>query len=450
MFTKIALINCPMWDIEFPPYNIAFLAAVLRKNNFEADCFDLNQELYKFASEGKNLWILSDPYSFWQSKGHVKKIFESEQEIIESFIAKLESYCVLGFTVQSLNFIFSIELANIIKERFPEKILIAGGPECFRNFSPEHLREHGSFDAICCGEGELAFPELIFKIKNGQEWNTPGFFVKKNTDYFDCGDKDLVKNLNELPYADYQFLDKKTQKVSISTSRGCIGNCSFCHEKAHWNKYRWRSAESIIEEITLLKKQFPLLNFVYLNDSLINGNMKEFGKFCDLMIAKNMGINWGGHILVREEMTKDFLIKMKEAGAERLNFGVESGSNAVLKLMKKNFTRDFALRVLKDTKEANISFSVNLIIGHPGETEYEFEKTLVFFKEIKKLTDCIHINPCLILKNSELYNDHDKWGIALTKNYVTDWFLLDGTNNLQIRIERVNILKNRQGDLNLD
>jgi len=442
MSVKVALISCPMWDIEFPPYNIALLSAVLRKNNFEADCFDLNGDFYKSALNEQYLWSLPDLYAFWQSTDNVGRLFDRNKIIINKFIIHLEPYQILGFTLQSLNFIFSIKLINAIKETFPQKIILGGGPECFRNFSPENLMQYKCFDAICCGEGELSLPELLSKIKNAKSWDTAGFFIKKGSDYLDCGNRELVLNLDDLPFADYRFLDEKTEKISISTSRGCVYNCSFCHEKAHWSKFRYRSAESIIREIILAKERFPLLNFVYLNDSLINGNMKEFEKFCDLMISENLGINWGGHILVCKEMTRDFIGKMKLAGAQRLNFGIESGSDAVLKLMHKSFNRNLALRVLEDVKESGISFSVNLVVGHPGENEDEFNKTYIFVKQIKDLTDCIHINPCYVLKGSDLHINYDRWGIMLPENYVTDWYLSDGSNNLQIRMDRVNALKN--------
>ncbi len=437
---KIALINCPAWDVEFPPYQIALLSAELYQKGFNVRCFDFNRDFYYLTKQDTYLWNFSNLYSFWQSEDNIKKLFDTRKNIIDNFILSIQPYDIIGVSVQSLNYTFSIALARAIKEVSPEKIIIAGGPECFYNFNADFLMSKYCFDAICSGEGDVAFPELLNKIANNIDWNTAGFFIKKESGYFDCGNRSLVRDLNDLPFANYEFLDKKIDKVAISTSRGCINHCNFCQEKAHWSRYRWRSAESIIEEIVLLKKKFPCLNFVYFNDSLVNGHMREFERFCDLMIMKNIGVNWGGHILVRKEMTKEFLKKMSKAGAQRLNYGIESGSDKVLKLMNKTFTSELALKVLRDTKAARISFSVNLVVGHPAETEEEFSRTYGFFKQIKELTDCIHINPCLILKGNGLFINHTKWGIVLPANYVTEWYLADGTNNIQIRLDRVKAL----------
>jgi len=439
---SIALVSCPVWDVEFPPYNIALLAAVLKSAGLHADCFDLNRTLYISCHQEACAWQLSDLYAFWQSQDKIRNFIFSNYKFINEFINKLETYDIIGFSVQSLNFVFTIELAKLIKKQFPQKTIVAGGPECFQNFNPEYLMGFNCFDGICCGEGEEALPELIDKIQNNEQWETPGFLLKIQNNHCNCGARKLIEDLDSLPFADFSFVGRKTEKLCISTSRGCISRCTFCHEKSHWEKFRMRSVSSVVEELSILKKEFPQLHFVYLNDSLINGNMREFEKFCNLMVTKNLGIKWGGHILVRKEMDSAFLKRMKRAGAERLNYGVESGSNAVLAMMNKTFNRELALRVLKNTKEADISFSVNLIVGHPGETETELEETAALLRQIRQLTNCVHINPCLVLKHSDLYTNHKRWGIILPDNYVTDWYLKDGSNTVSIRTERMRALRN--------
>ncbi|MFA5144771.1 MAG: B12-binding domain-containing radical SAM protein [Candidatus Omnitrophota bacterium] len=440
MEKKLALVQCPMWDIEFPPYNIALICAVLKGKRFEAECFDFNRSFHDLLPQEQYLWNISNPYGFWQSQKEVLSFLGRNKNIIEGAISSLEKFEILGFTLQSLNFVFAVELIKKIKERYPEKIILAGGPECFINFSPEYLMSTGMFDAVCLREAEIVLPELLRKISNNEDWRTEGFLIKTGDGPLDCGQKELVRCLDELPFADFGFLNEQTEKISISTSRGCIAHCSFCIEKSHWSPHRFRSAVSVVEEIAFQKSRFSKLKFVYLNDSLINGNMEGFSMFCDLMAVREMGVNWGGHILVRKEMTKGFLLKMKIAGAERLNFGIESGSDSVLKIMKKSFDTDLALRTLEYTKDAGISFSVNLVIGHPGESEEDFEKTRRFVNKIRALTDCIHINPCYVLKGSDLFENHKKWGMVLPEDYVTNWFLADGSNDSHIRSARVNAL----------
>ena len=437
---KIALVNCPAWNIEFPPYSIALISAELRQKDIETQCFDFNRDMYLLTKEDKYLWDFSNLYSFWLSKDNIEKLFCAKKDIINNFIMLLRNYEIIGFSIQSLNYIFSIELAGSIKKLFPEKFIIAGGPECFNNFNAYFITQQECFDAVCLGEGDIALPELMCRIKNKQQIDTAGFVMRTSGAWANYREKNLVQNLNELPYADYSFLEADAEKAAISTSRGCINNCTFCCEKSHWHGYRYRNAESVIDEIILLKERFPRLNFVYLNDSLVNGNMREFEKFCDLMIDKNLCINWGGHILARKEMSFDFMKKMFKAGAQHINYGIESGSDTVLRLMRKSFNKNIAMDVLENTQKANISFSVNLIIGHPGEGEKEFNETLELYGELKKLTATIHLNPCIVLKGSDLFMNHEKWGIVLPENYVTDWYMADGSNNLEIRNSRINKL----------
>ena len=433
----MALIQCPAWDVEFPPYAIALLSAILKERGYDVRCFDFNREFYAYTSHNCSLWDHSNLYGFWQSQEELSKLFMAQNKIINDFLSRLEPYDVLGFSMQSLNSLFTLQFIKKIKNLFPDKIIVAGGPDCFRNFNAEYLMRSGFFDALCIGEGDKAFPEFLDKICAGDNQQTPGFLIKNNNGVIDCGDIELLQDLDSLPFADFTFLDTSARAGCLSTSRGCINRCNFCQERGHWWKYRFRSADSIIKELVHLKKDFSGLEFVYFNDSLINGNMKEFNNFCDAMISNHINIRWGGHILVRKELTKEFLRKMKLAGADRLNFGIESGSDHVLKLMNKSFNSSLALQVLRNTKDAGISFSVNLIVGYPGETEEDFKQTQRLYLNFKQLTENIYVNPCYVLKGSGLYERHEEFGIELTERFVTDWLSKDGSNNPVIRKQRV-------------
>jgi hypothetical protein len=162
-----------------------------------------------------------------------------------------------------------------------------------------------------------------------------------------------------------------------------------------------------------LKRQFPRLKFIYFSDSLINGDMRELERFCDLMIAHDVRVSWGGHTLVRLGMTASLMRHKARAGANRLNFGVESGSDTVLKLMRKGFRSALALEVLQNTRQAGIAPSVNLIVGHPGETEIEFEETRRFHRKLKGMKIGVHVNPC---PTAVSFNQTGAWPILATRS----------------------------------
>jgi len=230
--------------------------------------------------------------------------------------------------------------------------------------------------------------------------------------------------------------------LSFSTSRGCLRRCSFCHESTHWKRYRNRAAESIVSEFKFNKNRFKDLEFIYFNDSIINGNIDELNRFCDIMASENMNVCWGGHIMIREEMSLSLLQKMKKAGADRLNYGVESGSDKVLRLMKKRCHSSLIREVLDNTRKAGISFSVNIVIGHPGETEEDFLQTVELVKHVRTLTPAIHLNPCLIINGSYLYKCYKELDLVLPQNdYQDKWYQKDGSNTYEIRQERLKRLE---------
>ena len=163
-------------------------------------------------------------------------------------------------------------------------------------------------------------------------------------------------------------MDSYTSKtLPISTSRGCINKCLFCSEFRLWRKYRYRDAENIFEEIRFQKQRSPSISHLFFNDSLINGNMRNLDKLCQLIIDSHLDISWGGQAAIREEMTSDFIAKMKAAGFSHVSYGLESASPKILKIMGKRFAPEVAERVIRSTKKMGIRTCVNIIVGFPGE-----------------------------------------------------------------------------------
>ena len=163
---KIALVICPMWDIDFPSYNIALLSAILKNKGFKTECFDLIRSLYKMKKDFTDKWHLDNPYEFWRDSNAIEKIFLKWKNSIDDYILKFEEFEIIGFTVYSLNTFFTVQLAKLIKKRFPMKYIILGGPECFSNFNKEYFTKFKFIDAICYGEADYGLPIIINQISN--------------------------------------------------------------------------------------------------------------------------------------------------------------------------------------------------------------------------------------------------------------------------------------------
>jgi len=161
-------------------------------------------------------------------------------------------------------------------------------------------------------------------------------------------------------------------------------------------------------------------------------------ELCDLIVKNNIRINWSAQASIRKGMTRDFLMKLKEAGCHTLMYGIESGSNKILKLMNKQFTAELAEEVMRNTYEAGIQANFNIIIGFPGETEIEFQESVDFVKRNLEFSQIIALNVLSISKGSDLDINKDKWGIRCQQ---PDWVSLDGVNNYEERLRRLEIYK---------
>jgi anaerobic magnesium-protoporphyrin IX monomethyl ester cyclase len=236
----------------------------------------------------------------------------------------------------------------------------------------------------------------------------------------------VIKLLILEPVYDLFPLDKyKSICIPILGSRGCIFKCSFCSETVLWKRFRYRTAENLIEEFKFHLKNFGTNSF-YIVDSLINGNMKELVKFCKIVIKENLDISWGGKASIRTQMSKEILTLMAKAGCTNIQYGIESGSPQVIRDMRKGFTVDIAKRVLRDTYEAGIFTGTFFLVGFPTETEEHYQETKQFLKDIECYID--EVIPGFgmgIQPGSEVYNDQDKFGISW--NEKGEWFTKHST-----------------------
>ena len=453
---KIALVLCPSWTIESPSYTLGVLSSNLRRNGHRVKCFDFNIDIYRNCKDQKEIdtWQMDEKGAVWYEEEHILNFMQKHYKYIESLIDGMLS-CnpdVIGFTVYSTSRHFSYELAMRIKEKDNKIIIVFGGPQCFRNCEGMDTLKRPYIDAVCLGEGDIALPKMLSIIaKNkGAIGRCAGFGIRdKAGNIIDCGDEKLLDDLSMIPYADYSDFDinKYTKRLlPIATSRGCLGRCEFCNESPHWKRYRFRTAENIYNEIRFQLDKYPEIKEFWFNDSLINGNIRMLNELCDLLIKNKLNIRYGGQALTRQEMEGELLKKMKESGCILISYGLESGSNTVLKKMRKNYNIDTAEKVIRDTHRAGIDVIFNIIVGFPGETEKEIEETMYFTERNLDYAKEISIMPLLLLKGSYIYENAENIGIDLnTKQDQLHWKMLDNSNNYEIRMDRFKLLKNVVG-----
>ncbi len=439
--TDILLIHLPPWGVFAPPLGIAYISSFLRKNGVNADIFDMNIELYNRTKE-KGLWDF-ERKDEWNNRIAFDRIKTSLDSEIASCVEKILSVGskYIGLSINQNGILLALEIARRIKETRDGPI-IAGGWACYNKHEREILAKDGLIDIFVVGEGEEALHELIGALDRGEETDN----VK--------GAGEISEDLDKLAFPTYEEFDLSHYQediLCVLSSRGCMGRCVFCNDRRYQGAIRCRSPRMIIDEIAYHVTNNKIHEFSF-NDLVINGNLTHLSQWTDLIIEKNLNIKWRGQAITRPDMDFELLYRMREAGCDTLQFGIESGSDRVLKNMRKMFRASDAERVLAMVHKAGIKTWINLIVGFPGEEEEDFVKTGDFIKRNRHNIDCLSsINSCNVVFGSDLMDFREEYGIILSENpelLETDWHLNDDNCN-RLRKERGNRLTSLARELGL-
>lgn len=443
---KVALILCPCWSNLCPPLGITYLASMLRSRGYEAKCFDINIEIYNLLKQEKvDFWDFGAHYQ-WSEPFYSERILPLIRNYLKNKAEEIIAFNpdIIGFTIFYTNKSASLYLAEEIKKHNSNKTIIFGGPECYNEAKDFSFLNSGTVDAVVIGEGEQTFEELVNTYtKNKAITNIKGALIKNNGIMINGGFRVEVEDLDSLALPDFKDFNLNYYKrfaLPMLTSRGCVGRCTFCSEIRYWRNFRFRSAQNVFEELKQGINCYNVREFFF-NDSLINGNLPELFKLIDLIIENNLDIVWGGYARVHKGMGLDMLKRLKKAGCSYLSYGIESGSQRVLRDMSKQISLKDAELNLSNTVKVGMQAHVNWIVGFPTESWVDFLKSLIFIYKNRKHIS--HFNPgqlpCGIPPDSDLAKNPDKFKIA-KKPFLNSWRCRYFRNTIIHRRLRLKIL----------
>lgn len=362
---KIALIFPPsiyQTKQTMPPLGISYIAAVLRERGFK-DVFLIDAVINKY----------------------------SDEEIVA--ILKKQTPDVIGLSFGTQNRLFAFKLARKIKKQFPSVPIVVGGPHPTLT-ADDILKNIPEIDVVVRGEGEYTFLELVqafekdkdLKGIRGVSFRDKDGLVHHNENREPIANLDLLP----LPARDLLPIDKYQQKIplsdkictSILTSRGCPYNCVYCSTSQQWgHKIRHRSPENVIAEIEHLMKNYELDGVGFFDDVLTMDKQRVI-KICRLMIEKKLNISWWCEARANT-IDKEIVSWMKKAGCQHIAMAIESGSDKILKNIKKAITVKQGIEAAKIIKEAGIKLKVFFMHGLPGETYRDIKSTVFLSRYLK-------------------------------------------------------------------
>ncbi len=218
----------------------------------------------------------------------------------------------------------------------------------------------------------------MYKIK-GVVWRNGEEIVLNLTRPFIPNLDDMPMPMHHLlPWDKYRMPLIKGPFTFIVTSRGCPAGCTYCIKHVSYQfAVRLRSAENIMEELWMLKKMG--LNNIHMYADLFTVNRDHVMDLCKQMIDEKINLKWTCNSRV-DYVDEELLSMMGKAGNWLISWGIESGSEKILRHARKGAMPEKAARALQWARNAGIKNWGYFIIGLPGETEETIRKTIDFSK----------------------------------------------------------------------
>jgi radical SAM superfamily enzyme YgiQ (UPF0313 family) len=305
-------------------------------------------------------------------------------EDIAGEVAKIKP-ALVGVSATTVAFARAVEVAEAIRAATPATPIAVGGPHA--SALPENALGHDCFDYAIRGEGEHTLTELMDVIREDRDpGDVAGLAFRRDGQIVVNPPRPRMEDLDALPYPAYDLLDdlepytpppcnyRTLPVLSVVSSRGCPNACTFCDRSTFGRLLRQRSAESIADEILQLRHNFGVGEVAFLDDTFTINPRRIYDLF-ERLDAEGVRIWWTCMSRV-DTVDYDLLKFMRDHGCWHISFGIESGSEEILRRIKKNIDLDKAERVITWCHELGIHTKGFFIIGHPGETAETIEQTI--------------------------------------------------------------------------
>jgi anaerobic magnesium-protoporphyrin IX monomethyl ester cyclase len=342
--------------------------------------------------------------AFLKRRGVTVRLLDAEAEsvgmsgIVDTVLQAKPA--IIGLNCHTLNRHTVYEIARTIRSVLPHAPLIVGGahPSLAAELT---LRECPVLDAVAIGEGERVMYELCRRPR--ECWDAvPGIGYLRDGQFCRTPDMPRIQNLDsiglpaleDLPMEQYLSYSEPAlpglwKRAYINASRGCRFKCSFCTEHGLWSTSpSFRSADSVIAEMTEYRNRFGINRFYFYDDLLTD--WKELWTFCER--APRLNALWSCSTRI-DEISRSTVERLAAAGCREIAFGLESGSGSSLRLMRKGWQARCTLEEvgerLRMCADRQITPRAHFMIGFPWETRADITATVEFAVRLKDqaLTD---------------------------------------------------------------
>jgi ribosomal peptide maturation radical SAM protein 1 len=302
-------------------------------------------------------------------------------------------YAVVGFTSTFEQNIASLALARRVKARHPHVVIAFGGANWEGEMGQELHRRFRFVDIVCSGEADRSFPAAVAELARpaGDLARVRGIVYRDANGSHTMPRAPLIRDLDALPVPDFDayFRDHAaspsgsdvTPTMLLETGRGCWwgahSHCTFCGLNGESMTFRAKSADRALSEIRVLRDRHGASQFNVVDNILATS---YFTSLLPRLAREENGLSF--FYEVKANLSRDQVALLAAAGVHRIQPGLESLSDHILKLMRKGTTGLQNVQLLKWCREYDIRPEWNLLYGFPGETAEDYAQMLEWLDAI--------------------------------------------------------------------
>lgn len=370
------------------------------------------------------------------------------------FIEEKRPRCI-GISVPMKHQIyFAILLARLIRDRYPDIKLVAGGTYIHHIYKQTSINGDVNdlrtffdiFDFFAVGEGEIPTVELLNCIELNQDCKNQKNLVycvengvTRLEDYF-------VHKLDECPKPDYydvlwsKYLSPHKMICYVPT-RGCYwGKCSFCdyglNKQSATTDWRCKNIEKVVSD---LKELSEITKFIYMSVDAIAPSWLL--RLSDRLIEENIQICWDAEIRLDKYYSFSDALRLKKGGCIAISVGIESADDEIITRINKGYKPYMNVKSLRNLHDAGIGIFPMTFIGFPGETYTQAIKTIEFLDENQELFALVPAPSLFYLEGaSDISKNYKDYGIDEKKLFpnleiTNGWFWrTQGINKDELRL----------------
>lgn len=427
----VLFVNMPFSGVDRPQIGISLLKSALRARRIPCDIRYFNHifaekvgpRFYQWFSGELDHTIFAGEWVFaheffgdWLIDGegyfrHLREQLHVDEETIEhtkkvrAFVRPFLDYClnsvdwnrysIIGFTSTFEQNIASLALAQAVKARHPEKIIVMGGANCEAPMGTAIHRCFPFIDYVFSGEADNSFPEFAERVLSHRPvTDIPGLVYRDGRKSVYTGPAEPLTQMDRLPFPDYDdFFDQLRgtsilkhvpAMVQVETSRGCWWgakhHCTFCGLNALSMSFRAKSKERALEEIMHLASRYPVERIAAVD------NIMDTHYFRDVLPElKRRKLSLTLFYEVKANISKEQVKLLSEAGVKIIQPGIESLHSTMLTLMRKGVAPLQNVQLLKWCKQYGVQVLWNLLYGFPGESAKDYEEMLPLIERLMHL-----------------------------------------------------------------